>query len=309
MRRGDNTDRGRYFGHFLGAVPALLVIAFLLAACSSASTHLSDGDRVNVPPAPIDRNQWMAFAKVGKRSNDPRVHVEDFQYDGYAGKGDIAPVDFPVHGIDVARYQGTVDWDRARRNGVSFAYIKATEGGDHHDKAFLINWIAARNAGIPRGGYHFYYFCRSAREQFAWFSRHVPVDRDALPPVLDMEWNSQSATCKKRPSREKVLKEMRIFLNLAEQHYGRRPIIYTSVDFHRDVLVGAFNDYPFWLRSVAGYPTTKYEKRKWLLWQYTATGRVPGIDSKVDRNVFAGSQADWSQWLAGQSAHQTLSRL
>ncbi len=304
MKREHEAMQGRYLGHILGAVPALLVVVILLAACSSASTHLSEPDEASAP-ATVDRQQWMSFAKAA----DPRIHEELYQYDGYGGAGDIAPADFPVHGIDVARYQGTVDWTRARRNGVSFAYIKATEGADHHDKAFLINWIAARNAGVPRGAYHFYYFCRTAREQIAWFKKHVPADPSALPPVLDMEWNAHSDTCKKRPPRKKVLAEMKRFLDAAERHYGKRPIIYTSVDFHRDMLVGAFNDYPFWLRSVAGYPTSKYTGRKWLFWQYTATGRVPGIGSKVDRNVFAGSREDWRNWLNGVAPHQAIARL
>ena len=304
MKRINEGTQGRYVGQLLGAVPALLVVLILLAACSSASTHFGGPDEA-APPDSAARNPWLAFA----RAADPTDHVKDFQYDGYAGAGDIAPADFPVHGIDVARYQGTVDWDRARRNGVAFAYIKATEGADHHDKAFLINWIAARNAGIPRGAYHFYYFCRPAKMQIAWFKKHVPSDPSALPPVLDMEWNAHSDTCRKRPPRQKILSEMKVFLEAAERHYGKRPIIYTSVDFHRDVLVGAFADYPFWLRSVAGYPTTKYADRKWLFWQYTATGRVPGIDSPVDRNVFAGSKEDWLNWLNGVVPHQAIARL
>ena len=47
--------------------------------------------------------------------------------------GRHAPHRYPVHGIDVARYQGTIDWSRAARAGVNFAFIKATEGGDMPD--------------------------------------------------------------------------------------------------------------------------------------------------------------------------------
>ena len=54
----------------------------------------------------------------------------------------------------------------------------------------------AKAAGVPRGAYHFYYFCRTAEDQARWFIRHVPRDRSSLPPVLDMEWNPQSPSCK-----------------------------------------------------------------------------------------------------------------
>lgn len=209
------------------------------------------------------------------------------------------PESFPVHGIDISKFQGEIDWPRARSSGVAFAFIKATEGGDRFDERFEQNWRAAARAGVPRGAYHFYYFCRPARDQAKWFIDHVPRDPKALPPVLDMEWNGHSPTCTKKPPRATVLAEMREFVRRIERHYGRKPIIYSSVDFHREILEGHFNDYLFWLRSVAGHPSTKYQARdEWLFWQYTGTGTVPGIAGEVDRNVFAGSQSDWKKWLA-----------
>ncbi len=55
------------------------------------------------------------------------------------------PYNHAVHGVDVSRYQGDVDWAQARRGGVSFAFLKATEGGDHADPEFRRYW--ARDAG------------------------------------------------------------------------------------------------------------------------------------------------------------------
>lgn len=57
-------------------------------------------------------------------------------------------------------------------------------------------------------------------------------------------------------------------------------------------------DYPFWLRSVAAHPDDLYDGKHWTFWQYTSTGRVPGISGEVDINVFAGSAAAWRAWLA-----------
>ncbi len=225
------------------------------------------------------------------------------------GPGDEVPRGFGVHGIDISKYQGTIDWRQVRRSGVSFAYIKATEGGDHHDETFLINWLAARDAGVARGAYHFYYWCRPASEQIAWFKKHVPVDPTALPPVLDVEWTPFSKTCPKRPPTKDVLREMNIFLTEMERYYGKKPMIYTSVDLHRDVLVGQFKRYPMWVRSVAGYPSTKYTKRHWTLWQFTGTGRVRGVPGEVDRNVFSGSREQFDQWLAGEISHKDVHRI
>jgi lysozyme len=86
-----------------------------------------------------------------------------------------------------------------------------------------------------------------------------------------------------------------------EAHYGKRPIIYTTVDFHRDNLVGHFEGYHFWLRSVANHPENIYPARKWAFWQYTSTGVVPGISGNTDINVFAGSAKNWNKWVASVS--------
>ena len=82
-----------------------------------------------------------------------------------------------------------------------------------------------------------------------------------------------------------------------EAHTGKRPIIYTDINFHRDVLEGELKGYEFWLRSVAAEPHKRFKDRHWHFWQYTATGRVPGIKGHVDRNVFRGSEKDWRSWL------------
>jgi lysozyme len=224
---------------------------------------------------------------------------------GCAGGGGLGedpfpgPSDYEVHGIDVSKYQGDIDWDSVRASGVQFAWIKATEGGDRVDDKFAQNWASAKAAGIPRGAYHFAYWCRPAEEQAAWFTRNVPNDPDALPPVLDVEWNGQSKTCPKKLPREEAIAQMKVILAAMEQAYGKRPVIYTSIDFHRDVMQGEFNDYPIWVRSVKCNPALKYGARKWRFWQHTAEGRVAGIKGNVDRNAFNGSAKDWQVWLAG----------
>ncbi len=202
----------------------------------------------------------------------------------------------PVHGIDVSKYQGQIDWEQVRAAGVSFAFIKATEGGDRVDSRFQENWEGARRAGVPRGAYHFTYWCRPMADQIAWFIRHVPRDPDALPPVLDVEWNFESPTCARRIPVAQAQAKMREFLHAIERHYGKKPIIYADIMFHREVLANnEFAQYPFWVRSVRTVPHERYPGRRWAFWQITATGRVAGISTPVDRNVFAGTRQQWQQ--------------
>jgi len=210
--------------------------------------------------------------------------------------GRASPHDHVVHGVDVSRWQGEIDWLTLRSQGANFAYIKATDGGDHLDPMFMKNWTGAHEAGIRRGAYHFFYWCRSAAEQADWFIRNVPKVKGALPPVLDVEWNHQSS-CRKRPSRATVLEKMQVFLDRLERHYGQRPVIYTAPDFYEDNLKGAFPKHPFWLRSVAAHPSKVYPGRNWVFWQYSGSGLSHGVEGRIDLNVFHGDEAAWWRWV------------
>ena len=205
---------------------------------------------------------------------------------------------FSVHGIDVSKYQGPIDWNAVAASDVQFAWIKATEGADHLDSRFATNWAGAKAAGVPRGAYHFVYWCRPWRQEMAWFKQVVPVERDALPPVLDVEATPESRTCKRRLTPEEAIPEMRAMLADMESHYGKKPIIYVTVDFYQAILADhELDDYPIWIRSTKHHPSVKYGGRNWTFWQYQSDGRVSGINAKIDRNVFKGSVAEWNAWL------------
>ncbi|TPN88257.1 glycoside hydrolase family 25 protein [Mesorhizobium sp. CU2] len=212
--------------------------------------------------------------------------------------GRASPRHLAVHGVDVSRWQGDINWPKLRAQGANFAYIKATDGGDHLDPMFMKNWRNADAAGLKRGAYHFFYWCRVASEQADWFIRNVPKVDGALPPVIDVEWNGDSS-CKRRPSRATVQEKMQVFMDKLERHYGQRPIIYTSPDFYRDNLQGAFQDYPFWLRAVAAHPSKVYPGRKWVFWQYSGSGLSHGVTGRIDLNVFHGDERQWRNWLGG----------
>lgn len=265
---------------------ATALLALTLGACTTVDYDFSDSKR---RPAAGEQR----IAAPSGRVNAPRFGDSD-PHD-WTGR---TPWHYPIHGTDVSKYQSTINWPQVKASGISFAFIKATEGGDRVDDRLLENWAAARAAGVARGAYHFYYFCRPAIEQARWFIKNVPNDPGALPPVLDMEWNAESPTCKLRPNGAIVRKEMKIFLDALERHYGKRPVIYTTVDFFDDNELRSFAGYPFWLRSVAGHPDEKYGPHPWTFWQYTGTGSIPGIKGKADINVFAGGEKQWREWLA-----------
>lgn len=219
--------------------------------------------------------------------------------------GDDDPVDWPgktpdryaVHGVDLSRFQGAVNWRQAASAGVQFAFAKATEGGDLLDPTLADNLAGAHAAGIPVGAYHFYYFCTDAATQARWFIRNVPRRRIDLPPVLDLEWNHLSPTCQKRPNGAEVRRLASQFIAILSDHYGQRPIIYTTPEFWRQTGIARLGG-EFWLRSVADHPEKVYPGARWTFWQYSGTGRVPGFAGRVDLNAFAGDARAWQNWLA-----------
>ncbi|QQA45018.1 glycoside hydrolase family 25 protein [Pelagovum pacificum] len=209
-----------------------------------------------------------------------------------------SPYGLEVHGTDASRHNGPIDWRAAAANGMSFVWIKATEGGDRLDPAFHRNWEGAAQAGIPRGAYHVFYFCRSAAEQAEWFIRNVPRTPGAMPPVLDVEWTPLSPTCTIRPPKEQLWPELRTFLRMLEQHYGTRPVIYTVPDLFDERDMNQFGGYEYWLRSTAAHPSERYPGTPWTFWQYTSTAVGPGFQSELDLNAFNGNAAGFAQWFA-----------
>ncbi len=236
---------------------------------------------------------FLAALMLGSCGSAP----EKFLADADPHEGVARAHSLPVQGIDVAKYQGDIDWNAVPNAGIACPCNKVPEGGYHVDNRFYDNGQGAARAGLPRGAYHFMYWCRTASEQAVWFTQAVPQEANALPPVLDLEWNHASKTCPGKIGREEALAKIDKLLEIMEAHTGKRPIIYTDIAFHRDVLEGSYKGYEFWLRSVAAEPHERFVNRPWTFWQYTATGRVAGISGDVDRNAFNGSPADWERWL------------
>ncbi len=164
----------------------------------------------------------------------------------------LAPIWYNVIDIDVSNHQGDIDWPALAGSRVTFAYIKATEGGDFRDKRFRLNWEGAKKAGIARGAYHYFTRCRPGIEQAHNFIATVPREQAALPPVIDAE---HLDPCRTGREISNVVGEIMALLDALEAHYGRRPIIYTSSDFDTAYLQGQLARERFWVRSLFWRPT------------------------------------------------------
>ena len=204
------------------------------------------------------------------------------------------PEGYEIHGIDISHYQGEIDWDELRNNGmiercpVRLVMIKATEGSTRIDDRFAENFYQAREYGFIRGAYHFWSTRSSGRAQAEHFLRQVKLEDGDLPPVLDVEHKAKDQTPEE--FKESVL----TWLRLVEKAYDAKPIIYTYYKFKLTYLNDSvFNDYPYW---IAHYyvDSVKYEG-PWKFWQHTDCGRLPGIKGYVDFNIYNGSYYDLQQ--------------
>ena len=197
---------------------------------------------------------------------------------------ELAALGYAVRGVDVSHYQGEIDWQALRAGGVRFAYIKATEGANFRDPSFAENWQRSREAGIPRGAYHFFSRCKPGAEQAANFIAAIPMGDQSLPHALDAE---QMGACPSGQSSADHVMEIQAFLDAAEKRFGRRPLIYTTREFYETYLSdGRLANERFWFRSLHWPP--RFGNGTWTLWQYHNRGNRAGIGGPVDLNAFNG---------------------
>jgi len=187
---------------------------------------------------------------------------------------------YPDQGIDVSHHQGPIDWAALPAQGVDFAYIKASEGGDHRDRRFAENWAGAEAAGIRRGAYHFFTLCRPGADQAANFIAAVPLDPRALPPAVDLEY---MGNCARPLGVEAFHAELAAFIRAVEAHYRRPVLLYLTAEFDEAYRVSARVDRPLWLRRLGFEP--RFGARPWTLWQVSNSRRLDGISGRVDWNV------------------------
>jgi lysozyme len=236
----------------------------------------------------------VACAYIGYRWYNATLEIKEAKFVSYPAFGIDIPASYSIHGIDVSSHQDYIYWKGVKSMKVKdiemrFAFIKATEGIESIDKLFARNWREAKKLGMAKGAYHFFIATKSGKIQATNFINNVKIEAGDLPPVVDVEelYGVKPADMRKR------LKEC---LQTIEEHYKVKPILYSYVSFYDNYLGKEFDDYPLW---VAHY----FEKEKprinrpWIFWQYSEQGRINGITSKVDFNVFNGDTTAFKKLL------------
>ena len=203
-------------------------------------------------------------------------------------------------GIDVAAHQhpgGTpIDWSKVRTDGQSFAFVKATEGGDWVNPHYVEDIQAANAAGLKTGAYHYARPAGDAKTQAANFAAQIALAPDqTLPPALDIE----VAEGKSAAQLEQWIEE---FTSELKRLTGRTPMIYTYKYFWMGQMNNSqkFSDMPLWLAAYQDQaPEAVGGWNELSFWQRSGSGKVAGISTDVDMNLFNGSKQQLQSFSDG----------
>ncbi|KAK0439363.1 glycoside hydrolase family 25 protein, partial [Armillaria borealis] len=208
-------------------------------------------------------------------------------------------------GIDVSGYQTSINWNQVVANGVSFAYIKATEGTTYTSPQFSSQYIGATNAGLIRGAYHFAHPDSSTgAAQAKFFLAHGGCgwssDGITLPGALDIEYNPSGSACYGMTA-SAIVSWVTDFSNTYHAATGRMlriSVIYTTTDWWttcagNSKAFGSTN--PLWIaRYSSSIGTLPAGWSYTTFWQYADSGPNPG-----DQDIFNGDAAGLSRMAKG----------
>jgi len=188
-------------------------------------------------------------------------------------------------GVDLSHFNVSAEFHEMVDAGISFVYLKATQGENFVDPTYADRRVRALSVGLRVGSYHFYDPQSPASEQADQFLHTIgKLLPGELPPALDLEatpgWDSISQS-------ERV-HQVDSWLNEVEGGLGVRPMIYTSMGWWKGEFGNAdFSGHPLWLAHYDSAPGDTGLWKYWTAWQYGQFGSVSGAGTgDVDTDVW-----------------------
>lgn len=181
-------------------------------------------------------------------------------------------------GIDVSKWQGTIDFNKVKQSGVDFVMLRTGFGRfeGQEDKFFTPNYQAAKKAGLFVGAYHYSYAKtqEEAREEANFCLSIIEGKKFEFPIAFDMEERSVALL-----GRDKVSAIAKAFCDVLEDAG-----YYVSIYANKSWLLNYFTEeifqkYDIWLAHWV--ETTDFPKA-YGMWQYTSDGEVHGVSGRVD---------------------------
>jgi lysozyme len=235
------------------------------------SVRLTGASREGYLQAKIVDDNTLAGRYFPEHGKEPPFTVELKRVDS-----DYSPTKINVLGIDISHHSGNVDWQRVKKQGFRFAYVKATEGVDNPDALFAAHWQALREAGLERGAYHFYVTEDDPVEQAKFFASRLRDDPGTLPPAVDIELLGNNTT-------GDLTAKLLTFLRTVEQEIGVKPVIYTNSTFWDKNFKPEFSAYQLWMSEYGvKMPKVPFGWKRWLFWQTAKDRKVAGVEKSAD---------------------------
>ena len=190
-----------------------------------------------------------------------------------------------VHGIDLSHYQGEVFWEAIGDNSkMAYVYLKATEGGDRIDDKYERNIELAHKYGLKVGSYHFFRPKTDLTLQLENFKTQCRPSQQDLIPMIDVE-------TKQGTGNEAFCDSLLKFLDMVEEAYHQKPLVYTGTNFYNRYLVGKLDDYKLMIAQYTTQEPILNDDKDFLIWQYTGKGHINGVNGYVDKSRFMGNHS------------------
>ena len=202
-------------------------------------------------------------------------------------------------GIDVARYQGTIDWQQVKQSEIDFAIVRVgyrsmADGEIHEDPNGRYNLQEGAKAGVPLGAYFFSTAVseEEAMEEAAWVAELISGYPITYPVVYDCEGFLAEDSRQNAMSKKDRTDAALAFLETIEK-LGYEGMFYASkgdMEFEKEWDVSRIEEeYKIWVAQypVKPYPETAESSYGGVhhMWQYSTNGSIPGISQPVDMNI------------------------
>ncbi len=209
--------------------------------------------------------------------------------------GTVCPKGAVTQGVDVSKWQGTINWTKVLAGDVHFVIARVSDG-TYLDVQFDSYWKALESAGVVRGAYQFFEPATDPIVQAdILLSKMGPMKPGVLPPTLDVE-----AAGGKTPAQvEAAVKQ---WIDYVSAKLGVTPIIYTGAWFwDPSVASSAQSKLPLWTSNYCSNCCAKVPTAwtDWLIWQWGDTGTVAGISGACDMDEFNGDLAALQAYVSG----------
>jgi lysozyme len=183
-----------------------------------------------------------------------------------------------ILGIDISKWNGNWDANKAKQAGASFVFIRASQAMET-DPQFLVNWQKAKDAGLLRGAYHYLDYSRPGRDQANYFADLLKNDPGELPPAINYELRRTNndpsvALGFLRDCLDQMIKRADLFEDASVKY----PMIYTGPGFwteYGDLTKGDYwIQFPLWNVHwiTSSTPIIPPPWTMWQFWQFTSKG-------------------------------------